>query len=169
MHRAWEFFRSYFNLHKEILNLLGLSPELRRRNYGLLFCPSLRRQARFFSASQLSISSEQPVRGERTSIALRCWRLLAYFMLAIVILGSVDSIAQTSAATPRIISQVDESSLVTLKGNVPPLAQARYDRGEAPPQTQLTHIRLVLSRSAEQAAALKQYEIELQDKPEFRS
>lgn len=164
MNRAWEFFRSYFISHQEILNLLGLSPELRRRNYGLLFCSSLRRQAPRFSASQFSMSSEQPHRGERTSTALRCWRLLAHCMLAIVILGSVDSIAQTSTAKPRIISQVDETSLVTLKGNVPALAQARYDRGEAPSQTQLTHIRLVLSRSAEQEAALKQYDGELQEK-----
>jgi subtilase family serine protease len=59
---------------------------------------------------------------------------------------------------------VNESSLTTLKGNVPRLARAESDRGEASPATQLTHIRLVLSRSSEQQAALDEYLAELQDK-----
>jgi subtilase family serine protease len=59
---------------------------------------------------------------------------------------------------------VDELSLTTLRGNVPQMARPEYDQGEASPSTQLTHIRLVLSRSSEQQAALDQYAADLQDK-----
>ncbi len=72
--------------------------------------------------------------------------------------------AQTSMVAPRITSAVDESSLTTLRGNVPLLAEARYDQGEAPAATQLDHVRLVLSRSSQQQAALDQYLAEVQDK-----
>jgi subtilase family serine protease len=59
---------------------------------------------------------------------------------------------------------VDERSLTTLKGNVPLLARPEYDQGEASPSTPLTHIRLVLSRTSAQEAALEQYLVQLQDK-----
>ncbi len=72
--------------------------------------------------------------------------------------------AQNSAVVPRITADVDEASLTTLRGNVPRLARAEFDQGEADPSTQLTHIRLVLSRSAEQQAALDSYLAQLQDK-----
>lgn len=72
--------------------------------------------------------------------------------------------AQNFAVAPRITTNVDESSLTTLKGNVPRLARAQYDRGEASPSTQLTHMRLVLKRSSQQQAALDTYLAELQDK-----
>jgi subtilase family serine protease len=85
-------------------------------------------------------------------------------MLISAALSCSALVAQTSAPIPRITEQVNENSLVTLRGNVPSLARAQYDRGEASSATQLTHIRLVLSRSAQQQAALKEYESELQDK-----
>ena len=72
--------------------------------------------------------------------------------------------AQNSAVAPRITANVDESSLMTLKGNVPQLARAQYDQGEAPGSTQMTHMRLVLKRSTEQQAALDKFMGELQDK-----
>ena len=83
---------------------------------------------------------------------------------AAALLGSSELQAQSSKIAPRITTDVNESSLATLKGNVPRLARAEYDQGEASPSTQLTHIRLVLSRSAEQQAALDQYLAQLQDK-----
>ncbi len=73
-------------------------------------------------------------------------------------------IAQNSRVAPRITADVDESSLITLHGNVPGLAQTTYDQGEASPATQLTNMRLVLSRTSAQEAALKQYLVQLQDK-----
>jgi len=59
---------------------------------------------------------------------------------------------------------VDESLRTTLKGNVPYLAKAQFDQGEAEASTRLTHIRLVLSRTSEQEAALDKYLADLQDK-----
>jgi hypothetical protein len=73
-------------------------------------------------------------------------------------------LAQSSFVAPRITTNVDESSLAALKGNVPRLARAEFDQGEASPSTQLTHVRLVLSRSSEQQAALDSYLAQLQDK-----
>jgi hypothetical protein len=72
--------------------------------------------------------------------------------------------AQNSAVAPRITTDVNELSLAALKGNVPRLAQAQFDQGEAASSTQLTHMRLVLSRSTEQQAALDAYLAQLQDK-----
>ncbi len=42
---------------------------------------------------------------------------------------SLPLAAQSSTAVNRIVAPIDETNLVTLKGNVHPLAQARYDRG----------------------------------------
>jgi subtilase family serine protease len=65
--------------------------------------------------------------------------------------------AQSSSVLPRINQQVNESSLTTLRGNISSLARPQYDRGEATPSTQLTHVRVVLSRSPEQEAALEEF------------
>jgi len=73
-------------------------------------------------------------------------------------------LAQNSAVAPRITTDVDELSLTTLRGNVPHMARAEFDQGEADAATQLTHMRLVLSRSTEQQAALDTYLAQLQDK-----
>jgi len=82
---------------------------------------------------------------------------------AALLCGPVLS-AQNSTVAPRVTTDVNELSLATLKGNVPRLAQAQFDQGEAAPSTPLTHIRLVLSRSTEQQAALNSYLAQLQDK-----
>ena len=58
--------------------------------------------------------------------------------------------AQNSAAPERITSVIDETQLVTLRGNVPPQARAEFDLGALPSDTQMTHMRLVLSRTAAQ-------------------
>jgi subtilase family serine protease len=85
-------------------------------------------------------------------------------ILAGVLLSCAALAAQNSTIVPRITTDVDESSLTTLKGNVPHRAQAQYDQGETSASTQLTHMRLVLSRTSEQQAALDQYLAQLQDK-----
>ena len=85
-------------------------------------------------------------------------------LLAGALLCSSALLAQHSTVSPRITANVDELSLTTLRGNVSLLARPEYDQGEASPSTQLTHVRLVLSRSPEQQAALDQYAAELQDK-----
>jgi hypothetical protein len=90
----------------------------------------------------------------------------AFFLIVLtgVSLCSTTLQAQNSAVAPRITTDVNELSLATLKGNVPRLAQAQFDQGEAEPSTPLTHMRLVLSRSSQQQAALDTYLAQLQDK-----
>jgi hypothetical protein len=64
--------------------------------------------------------------------------------------------AQVAAPAVRIVNSIDESRLVTLKGTVHPLANARNDRGAAPDGMQLDRMQLVLTRSAGQESALRQ-------------
>ena len=91
-------------------------------------------------------------------------RKLLVCIPAVTLFCSSMLTAQSSTVAPRITSEIRESSLTSLAGNVPLLAKAQYDQGEAPVSTQLTHIRLVLSRSVEQEAALDSYLSQLQDK-----
>jgi hypothetical protein len=95
---------------------------------------------------------------------MRLMKAFPLCVLASAWLCSSALMAQSSAVAPRITTDVNELSLTALKGNVPRLAQAQFDQGEAAPSTQLTHIRLVLSRSSEQQAALDSYLAQLQDK-----
>jgi subtilase family serine protease len=95
---------------------------------------------------------------------MRSLKAFPLFVLAGALLCSAGLLAQSSTTAPRITSPVDESSLTTLKGHVPALARAEFDQGEADAATQLTHMRLVLSRSAQQQSALDSYLAQLQDK-----
>lgn len=61
-----------------------------------------------------------------------------------------------SLATVRITQPVDASSMVTLKGNVSPLANARNDIGSLRPDTAIGRIQLVLKRGPQQESALRQ-------------
>jgi trimeric autotransporter adhesin len=67
-----------------------------------------------------------------------------------------------SSAVARITQPVDERSLVTLRGNTHPLAQARYDRGLAPASLPAARMLLVLKRSDQQEADLKSYLADVQ-------
>lgn len=91
-------------------------------------------------------------------------RPLPIFIVTAAIIGSSVLTAQEPAPAARITTQVVESELTTLKGNVPLLVRASHDLGPASASTQLTHMRLVLSRSPEQQAALNKYLADLQDK-----
>ncbi len=93
---------------------------------------------------------------------MRILRLLSSLFLLSALSGPV-AIAQDAPIPSRVAAHVDEASLTTLKGNVPSVAQPRFDLGEVPQGTVLTHIRLVLSRSAKQEAALDLYLSEVQD------
>ena len=65
--------------------------------------------------------------------------------------------AQTSAAVNRVTGSIDESQLVTLKGNVARLAGPVLDRGPAPVSTPTGRVLLLLQRSAAQQQALTEY------------
>jgi hypothetical protein len=64
----------------------------------------------------------------------------------------------------RITSVVDDNVRVTLKGNVHPLAQARFDKGAVPDSTPASRLTLILKPSPTQNQALREYLDELQDK-----
>ena len=80
-------------------------------------------------------------------------RLLRSFPLCVLsgtLLCGTAAISQEIAPAARIVNPIDESQLVTLKGTVHPLANARNDRGAAPDEMQLERMHLVLKRSNSQ-------------------
>ena len=76
------------------------------------------------------------------SVALLCSSILA---------------AQRFAPTVRIVNRIDNSSLVSLKGNTHPAANARNDRGAVSPSLPMTDLILVLSRDPAQQAAFEAF------------
>ena len=87
------------------------------------------------------------------------------FMLAAagVCLPLQSQNAQPTVVANRITTPVDESNLVALRGNVHPMAQARFDRGVAPSSMATGRIMLVLERSAAQQQELTQYLADVQN------
>lgn len=63
--------------------------------------------------------------------------------------------AQAPSPQSRIVGPVNESALVTLRGNTHPLAQPQFDHGAAPPDLPMARMLLVLKRSEAQEAALQ--------------
>ena len=72
--------------------------------------------------------------------------------------------SQTSRILPRVTQSVDESNLITLRGNVHPLARTEFDRGAVSDSQLATRVSLVLKRSDDQEAALDQLLEQQQDK-----
>src|SRR5450631_1442937 len=62
--------------------------------------------------------------------------------------------SNTEASQTQVSRVTNGQSMVTLQGQVHPLAVARYDRGSVADSLPLSHMVLVLQRSAEQDAAL---------------
>jgi hypothetical protein len=65
--------------------------------------------------------------------------------------------AQEVAPAIRIVERIDESNLVTLKGNTHPAANAKNDRGRVSPDLPMSDLVLVLSRSPQQQAAFEKF------------
>ena len=84
-------------------------------------------------------------------------RALPLCVLASIVLCSAASLAQQAAPAVRILTPIDESQLVTLKGNTSPRANAKNDRGSVSPGLILPDLTLVLSRSPEQEAAFEAF------------
>jgi hypothetical protein len=83
-------------------------------------------------------------------LALSCWPAAAQTPTA------QTAAVQTANIPARIISAVDETNRVRLRGNVHPLARAEFDRGIAPAELPMQRMLLVLKRSDEQQSALGQ-------------
>src|SRR5712691_3925401 len=64
--------------------------------------------------------------------------------------------AQTANIPARITQAIDETNLVTLSGNVHPLARPEFDEGPVADAQPLNRILLLLQRSPEQETALQQ-------------
>jgi len=69
-----------------------------------------------------------------------------------------------SRVPSRITAPVDDNVRVPLKGNIHPLAQARFDQGVVPESTPASRLTLVLKPSPTQTQALREYLDGLQDK-----
>src|SRR6202050_3731833 len=77
------------------------------------------------------------------------------WLLALVTALSTSAISQDS--TPLITEAINERTLVTLHGNVHPLAQPLYDLGTVPDSFPASRMVLLLRRSPEREAALQQF------------
>jgi hypothetical protein len=78
--------------------------------------------------------------------------LLVFFLAA----SSSQASAQTVPVAARITQAIDEKNLVTLKGNVHPLARPEFDQGPLSDAQPLKRMLLLLQRSPEQETALQQ-------------
>jgi hypothetical protein len=70
---------------------------------------------------------------------------------------------QSASPQSRIVSQVNEGALVTLRGNTHPLAQPQLDQGAAPPDLPMARMLLVLKKSDAQESALEKLLDDQQD------
>jgi pseudomonalisin len=66
----------------------------------------------------------------------------------------VYSAAASAQAPDRVTGPIDEAQVVTLTGNIHPLARAEFDRGPVPPETRLDRLVLELRPSPAQQSAL---------------
>jgi len=80
-----------------------------------------------------------------------------FFVLLILVAACTVSVPAQIPATPLITQSIDEAKLVTLQGNVHPLAQARNDAGAVPDSLPVDRILLLLNRPADREAALQQF------------
>jgi subtilase family serine protease len=88
---------------------------------------------------------------------MRSPRSFPLSVLAVILLSATAARPQAVAPSVRIVGAIDESNLVTLKGNTHPLANAKNDRGLVSPSLPMTDLILLLSRGTEQQAAFDQF------------
>jgi subtilase family serine protease len=84
-------------------------------------------------------------------------RSLPLYLAAVALFCCTALTAQQFAPAVRIVNRIDESQLVTLKGNTHPQANTKNDRGRVDSNLPMTDLILVLSRSAEQQAAFDKF------------
>ena len=105
-------------------------------------------------------------RSHRTICGSGFQRLKAFTIAAVAIAWAMPVLAQTtpnsasattsSAKPSRITQAIDEKQLVRLRGNVHPLAQAKFDQGKINDAQAVDRMLLLLQRSHEQESALRQ-------------
>jgi hypothetical protein len=77
-------------------------------------------------------------------------------LLIFISLAAVTALSQTNAIPARVSQPVDIHNLVSLPGNIHPLARPEFDGGAAPDDLPMERMLLVLKRSDAQEAALRQ-------------
>ena len=87
--------------------------------------------------------------------AFRSFRTRLCLVLFAAVAASL-AVAQTLSGS-RITQAIDDQQRVTLKGNVHPLAQARFDQGVVADSFPAERMLMLLQRSPEQEAALRQF------------
>jgi len=99
------------------------------------------------------------------------WFVVATISAVLFYCGRLQAQTQSPNPVPRITQTVDEKSLVLLKGNVHPLASAKYDLGAVADAFPLRRMLLLLQRGPDQQAALAQFMEQQQDKssPNFHA
>ena len=83
------------------------------------------------------------------------------FLVLVVVCARTAGLAQSNS-TSRITRPIDDRVRTTLKGNVHPLAQSRYDRGAVADSFPAERMLLMLRRSPGRQAVLRQF---LQERP----
>ena len=83
--------------------------------------------------------------------------VVAIVPLCSALLFSSALTAQRFAPTVRLVNRIDDASLVTLKGNTHPAANAKNDLGAVSPALPMTDLILVLSRDPAQQAAFEKF------------
>src|ERR1700722_18163193 len=76
--------------------------------------------------------------------------------LCLLLLRASSACGQTANFPARITRAIDEKNVVTLRGNVHPLARPELDQGPIADSTPMNRMLLLLQRSLEQEAALQQ-------------
>jgi subtilase family serine protease len=76
------------------------------------------------------------------------------FCAAVLFVWGWAAVAMGQRPVNRVVGPIDEAQVVTLMGNVHPLARGEFDEGPANPETQLDWLVLELEPSAEQQKAL---------------
>ena len=94
--------------------------------------------------------------------------LLSAF-ISLLLSSPILTLAQTSLVRPRVTQSIDMQQLVTLRGNVHPLARPQFDQGAAPDDLPMERMLLVLQRGADQEVSLRKLLDQQQDKssPQF--
>src|SRR6266568_3791166 len=95
---------------------------------------------------------------QRKDLCAACVTLLS----ASLCLGGIAR-AQNVASQARIVEAVQNDKVVTLRGNVHPMARPANDRGSLPEQQPVTRMHVLLQRSADQEAALQRLLADQQD------
>lgn len=90
--------------------------------------------------------------------------VLRFSALSVLLLSFSLAGAQQIQPRPLITNPIDESRVVTLRGNVHPLAQPMFDVGAAPPDLPMNRMMLVLKRDPVQDYVVRKLIDDQQDK-----